>query len=110
MLELTLPWLLFPAAVLCDADAFITSAIATPRVHDVCFNSCDSVLTPGFAVQQPPSVAALSFTDRGSPSAASVLTSSVYYASDAKFEIAASRAQRAHACGAHNFRRRAIAS
>ena len=78
MLELTLPWLLFPAAVLCDADAFITSAIATPRVHDVCFNSCDSVLTPGFAVQQPPSVAALSFTDRGSPSAASVLTSSVY--------------------------------
>ncbi len=52
MLELTLPWLLFPAAVLCDADAFTTSAIATPRVRGVCFNSCDSVLTPGFAVQQ----------------------------------------------------------
>ena len=27
MLELTLPWLLFPAAVLYDADAFIASGV-----------------------------------------------------------------------------------
>ena len=75
MLELTLLWLLFPTVALCDADALITSAIAAPRVRDVCFNSCDPVLMPGAAVLQPPSVAALSFTDRGSPSANSGLTS-----------------------------------
>ena len=75
MLELTLPWLLFPAAVLYDADAFITSAVVAPRVRDVLFNSCDPVLTPGAAVLQPPPVAALSFTDHGSPPAASGLTS-----------------------------------
>ena len=75
MLELTLPWLLFPAAVLYDADAFITSAVVAPRVRDVLFNSCDPVLTPGAAVLQPPSVAALSFTDRESPPAAPGFTS-----------------------------------
>ena len=49
MLELTLLWLLFPTVALCDADALITSAIAAPRVRDVCFNSCDPVLMPGGA-------------------------------------------------------------